>query len=181
MGDVLWGDAASFAAVQRAAAFCRPRYELLASDEGPSRSPRARYGTYPLIVGAFVFNSMMVCVGVQTRLNDCPHNLDGILRWFGIMGFVLGLFFHFDRTRGKAAIGTTVILAAFAFVGFLWAWSDMVQNHKDLCGEFLVDWSQFVWTAIICSAVSFIVLLVGQQFRYLSCIDMEVRKLRKHR
>lgn len=79
----------------------------------------------------FISCVVMVVIGLRNSVNQCPRNLDGILLWFGLIGFAFNVTIYVDKMAGdadelqellsRARIALVVLLAALTVVGMSWA------------------------------------------------------------
>lgn len=136
-------------------------------------------GAYGYIICPLLSNVTLIFTGVRLWSSECPHNLGGILACWGAIGLLLSFLISFERPRGgRASIGAGVVLVALMLVGGLWTWSDAVQEHKQLCGHSLVNWSQFVWSAIPVAFLATIVHFIAVHVRKLRKNDVQIQRVR---
>merc|ERR1712232_640788 len=118
-----------------------------------------------------VFFAYLVYVGAEHGSDDCPHDIDGLLTWFGILGLAFlavdcaegavgpdtgsdGLD-GMEETRvadrswwGSASFLFRSALIVFPWIGTAWTFNLNLNNHV-VCGFFLWSTSATVWPSLL--------------------------------
>eukprot|EP00929_Paragymnodinium_shiwhaense_P004037 TRINITY_DN10475_c0_g1_i1.p1 TRINITY_DN10475_c0_g1~~TRINITY_DN10475_c0_g1_i1.p1 ORF type:complete len:597 (+),score=87.54 TRINITY_DN10475_c0_g1_i1:75-1865(+) len=132
------------------------------------------------VLAPFVGSVAMVFIGLETSVNDCPRNLDGILIWFGLIGLAFNVTLYVEswtatddvrETLSKARVAVVVLLAVLTLVGLSWSRDPQVEANRRACGRFLVTWSQVIWTLIPLVVCGYIVYFVASHYRRLQRQD----------
>jgi len=97
----------------------------------------------------FTFCTLLICLGWATHSDTCPKNLDGVMLWFGLLGFGASILVYVESTAvmlERARMAMVVMLAVLNITGFLWTTDGDVVDAT--CGHLLIYSSMCIWMGI---------------------------------
>jgi len=75
-----------------------------------------------------------------------------------------------------ARVAVAVVLGSLMVVGFMWTMGGKVQNNMELCGYFLVHFSEFIWITTPGVLIVFVVLYIALKLKKLKQHDVLLQR-----
>lgn len=97
------------------------------------------------------FFGWVIFIGAEHGSDVCRYDLDGLLVWFGVLGFAALVLSCMDRSWDRASVvgaALKVVLLLFPWVGTSWTFQ-LDHEEQTRCGPVLCGVSAVVWPALL--------------------------------